>query len=58
MDAIKQKIKVQEEKLMELQKHEDAIYDFERDKKAREEKPEEFKEERQDTPVRYRIIVN
>jgi hypothetical protein len=44
MDAIKQKIKVQEEKLMELQKHEDAIYDFERDKKAREEKPEEFKE--------------
>ena len=35
---------MQEEKLVELLKHEEVLNEFEREKKIREEKPEEFKD--------------
>jgi hypothetical protein len=44
MDAVKDKIKEQDEKLAELSKHEDCWADFEKDNKERYANPENFKE--------------
>ena len=44
MDAVKDKIKEQEEKLAELSKHEDCWADFDKDNKERYQNPDNFKD--------------